>query len=466
MSVPSSRNGVAALVLAAILIVVLYFVDTHRHLYRMGKAVACKDDSVFEGAQAEILEYGLQDVRGLTIDSSQRFIYIAEANRDVLIYDTFPEPNKADAQHPGGGFINSDHDLICRDGECENLDDRDVAIVGDQAYITENGKAKISVRMLGVDHKLNGWRLWDPKWADAIATPSGISVIEHRVFISTDTPSMFAHGTVSDSRKRNGALYVACEVGDCQPDLVGDTLQHPSGVVSTGPNGPVYVVDDGGDSVRYSIYRKVLGRGWIQDGVLASVPKGGQEMPRFLGIAFSKVKQMIFAAGPGGIYAFDAHGASLGRMIFDQPVSGVAVSDENRYLYLAVGHMLCRISFDRVIGKNRALSDQEVVHLENGQHDPTVPDLDPMLTTEVIKPAENKGSQRPSSKASKDKPSAPPADDSSGPTDGGGSQAPSSKPPVAKPQRTPGVHLRHNGDPHARPSGPCRCCCDMQGRTR
>jgi hypothetical protein len=470
MSSPSSRNGVVALVLAGALIVVLYLLDTNRHLYRMGKAVACKDDSVFEGAQAEILEYGLQDVRGLTTDSSQRFIYMAEANREVLIYDTLLDRNQVDAQHPAGGFINSDHDLICRDGECENLDDRDIAIVGNQAYITEDGKAKISIRVLGVDHKLNGWRLWDPKWADAIDTPSGISVIEHRIFISTETPSRFAHGTASDPKKRDGALYVACEVGDCQPDLIGDTLQHPSGVVSTGPNGPVYVVDDGGDSVRYSIYRKVLGRGWIQDGLLASVPKGGQEMPRFLGIAFSKVKQMIFAAGPGGIYAFDAHGASLGRMVFDQPVSGVTVSDENRYLYLAVGSMLCRISFDRVIETNRELPAKEVIHLEKGQHDPTIPDFDPILTAEVIKPADDH-SQSPGSKTLKEKPTELPAGDSHGPSDDNGSHNPGSNPPISKPpsgkpQRTPELHVRHNGVPSDRPSGPCRCCCNLQGPAR
>lgn len=384
MSNLTSRNGSFALALTGVLIVALYFGDRNRHFYSMGKAVACKDDSVFEGVQAEILEYGLQDVRGLATDASGRYLYVAEANRPILIYDTVPAPGQSDQKHRDPGFINSPFDLTCRDGKCEDLDDRDIAIAGEEAFITENGKGRIFLRKLDKGRDLGRAELWDPKWADALNTPSGISVTQDVVFVSTDTPSRYARGTVPDPSKKGGALYVVCRIGDCQPDLIGATLQHPSGVVSRGPNGPVYVADDNEDSVRWLIYRKVADRGWIQDGLLASVPKSGETTPRFLGIAFSSAKQMIFAAGPTGIYAFDVHGASIGRMDFDEPVSGVAVSD--KWLYLVVGHMLCRIPFDRVKETDKALRGLELLHPAPGQQDPAEPVLTPLPVQQAVGP--------------------------------------------------------------------------------
>jgi hypothetical protein len=501
MNSSASRNGWVALALAGILILGLYLADKDRHLYRMGKAVACKDDSVFEGAQAEILEYGLQDVRGLALDSSQRYLYIAEANREVLIYDTLPDPKQADADHPSAGFINSSHDLICRDGECENLDDRDVAIAGTEIFITENGKARIFLRIIDADHHLAGSKLWDPNWADTLSTPSGIAVIQSRVFVSTEMPARLAQGAGSRPTQRGGALYVACENGDCQPDLIGDTLKHPSGVVSRGANGPVYVADDNGNSVRYLIYRKVPGRGWIEDGFLASVPKGGEAVSRFLGLAFSEQKKMIFAAGPGGIYAFDVHSASMGRMIFDEPVSGVAVSDRYRYIYLVVGHMLCRISLDKVKETNKALPGQELIQLTPGQQDPTVA-VPSLVTPGGEVPAENKAGNKAESKSLNGRSTGPPADNSNGPNERAGSRPrgstpsvgdilvenssatgppgdnshglsagkssrpPTSAPSVAISQPKPAGHPRHNGVPRAGPSNPCQCCCSQKEQSR
>ncbi len=52
-------------------------------------------------------------------------------------------------------------------------------------------------------------------------------------------------------------------------------------------------------------------------------------------------RSMIFAAGPGGLYVFGRNGRNSGRILFDEPVSGVAACGKN--LYFVAGHMLCRM---------------------------------------------------------------------------------------------------------------------------
>ncbi len=242
-----------------------------------------------------------------------------------------------------GYLVNHPADLTCVDGPCEQLDHRDVAIGGSEAFIAEHGKGRILRRLLDKDHRLGQAQLWQSKWLDSLKAPSGIFVTAGTAFVTTDTPPPDSKASTSGTPVKGGALYLLCTTGDCKPTLVDGALHQPSGVVATDPQGPVYVADQDGATLRWPIYRNLPGRGWIQDGFLASAPASEHNLPVFLGIAFSPVMHMIFTAGPSGLYAFDVNGAAIGRMTFDEPVSGVAAAPDS--LYLVVGQMLRRISF-------------------------------------------------------------------------------------------------------------------------
>ena len=75
---------------AAVLIIVclLGVLDKKRHADVMGKSESCVGGDYFNKTHAEILAYGLHDAGGITADPTGRYIYIAEGNRPILIYDT------------------------------------------------------------------------------------------------------------------------------------------------------------------------------------------------------------------------------------------------------------------------------------------------------------------------------------------------------------------------------------------
>jgi hypothetical protein len=114
----------------------------------------------------------------------------------------------------------------------------------------------------------------------------------------------------------------------------------------------------------------------------------GEPLPTFFGLALhdpckgackdpreNESRRIVFAAGPGGLYVFDNGGTILGRVMFDEPVSGLALSGKEVYggggegsaptryrLYLVVGHMLCSLIFKdptEAPGTNTAVNPPE-----------------------------------------------------------------------------------------------------------
>ena len=124
------------------------------------------------------------------------------------------------------------------------------------------------------------------------------------------------------------------------PVRVSEGLHRPSGILPDDANGLVYVadVDDEQKTLRWVIFKKKEER-WIPAGYLSSTPTNGKPLPKFLGLASGNGR--IFAAGPMALYAFRPDGTSIGKMEFDEPVSGVAATDDA--IYLIVGNVLGRI---------------------------------------------------------------------------------------------------------------------------
>lgn len=374
------RDGI---ILVAVGIPLLFYlwdgVYGRRHPYRVGQAEACASGSVFSRRQAEIIAYGLDDVRGLAIDDSDAlgdYVYIAEAHRPPLIFDTHLD-NGHFVGFRGLGRKEFSNQPLCLDGACEDLNNRGLAVNGKEVILAEDGKGKLDRRALS-GFELGEEKGWGELDVEMLQAPAGAWGSGATWFVTNDR-GREAHEDPFAPEKMGGTLYRvvlghdgAADSGPTSGSLrdLKDGLQRPSGVVAETPDGPVYVTEDYGDGVRWAIFKKV-GEKWLQDGYLASVRKDGQRVPQFLGIAFwpetlepeergsqflvpkrldtatadeemlKREAKVIFAAGPRGLYAFDTGGASIGRMAFDEPVSGLTLS--KYYLYLVVGNKLCRI---------------------------------------------------------------------------------------------------------------------------
>ena len=308
--------------------------DPHPRHDVIGTSVACTNGFPFAGIHAEVLEYGLQDVRGLACDASGQDVFIAEGKRSVLVYST-----------QSGSIVRS-RQLLCSGAPCEVTDRRGLAFVEPILYVAEHGRAQIIERnfessrealsssgdldpSLGVSTPLSGT-------AGMISAPSGVAFAEQTLFI-TDDPK-------EDSAEPAGALY-ACASSNCEPQLVSDHLEHPSGVAAASKDGPVYVVEKRAHEVDWPIFTNTSEHGWMRSGSLGSAPISESAAPPFWGIAFNDSRRMIFAAGPGGLYIFGRTGRNSGRVRFEDPITGIASCGE--VVYFAVGHMLGRLVIPR-----------------------------------------------------------------------------------------------------------------------
>jgi len=361
--------------------------DQCRYPYHIGEAQSCSGGALFAGAQAEIVEYGLQDARGISADKARKNVYIIEGNRHIVMYNE--DSGKAEP-----ALMNDDMEFMCPDGGCDDADARDVVIDGSDAYVVEHGKGRIFKGTLGNDGHLTSLVSDETDTPQVAFSPSGVGGSPQALAVSGET---FLEGETAkaDTNKTKGLLYIFPRPGkkqneaaqnqssskkneaqekskpDSQPapptiDLkdnidqeppkpaISTGLHRPSGVVWEESGKYVYVADDDDvdDAVRWSIFEQ-QGKGWVPAGLLASVPKMHQGMPKFLGIALEHEKQIIFAAGPMGLYAFRHDGESIGKISFDEPVSGVALTSD--YIYLIVGHMLCRIPLYKLIEQEKKI---------------------------------------------------------------------------------------------------------------
>jgi hypothetical protein len=334
----------------------LHMLDNHVARDHMGRAIACSDKFPFKNTQAEILEYGLQDVSGLAWDQEKTRVFLAERSRSLLIYwlDAGMSPDTKPSL-----FEDPEPSTMCSDESCGIADQRGLAIMDGKLFTAEHGRGQIAVRDLPPSHfqKDDGakWLLSAsplPVKQELLTEPSGIAAVDHRLFVTDEprrsVPAPKANSTASvepvgDDRataQASGALYV-CTAIDCA--TITTSLRHPSGVAAEKANGPVFVADSDGHEVRWPVYENAEGK-WREVRSLGSVAISEKSIPSFLGLALDDYRQLVFAAGPGGLYVFDFSGTLLGRIMFDDPVTGVAMGKDQ--VYLAVGHTLCALTFD------------------------------------------------------------------------------------------------------------------------
>jgi hypothetical protein len=306
-------------------IVLLWEMRDFNSPQRIGHAVACSAAFPFRDQQAQILAYGLQDVRGLACAGSTP--YFAEGGRPLIAWR--PESS---------GMNDSERDAMCPEESCGDADQRGVAISGGALYVAEHSRARIAVQNIPRGSK--GASKLDTHAPSAFASgltgPStGVAAAGDTLFITDDRPWPAYQGGLTAGK--SGGLYT-CRGPGCTPALIDGALQHPSGVAAVGPNGPIFVAENLGRAVRWRSYG--CGNGvCAQTGALGSARWSGEPAASFLGVATDGSR--VFAAGPGGLYVLAVDGTVQGRVMFDEPVSGVAT--DGKSVYLAVGHNLCRL---------------------------------------------------------------------------------------------------------------------------
>jgi hypothetical protein len=377
--------GLGALLWIAIM---LGIYDTNLGRNHVGHSISCSErfpfaDRVIDGRhtadqQAEVLDYGLQNVRGLAYDAADQRLFLSEGDRSLLVGDwEAQDKNKAayffKLRYP-------DEKYMCPEERCGYVDQGGLAIWNYQLYSAEHGRERITVRTigpnLGIEDVKSGLLHSSPLATDthSVSHPVGVAAVDGALFVTDDASWPGSPGTPpshpsaehpastqTESAGRSNAMYV-CDAASCTP--IPGALTHPSGVAATSINGPVFVADADQQEIRWPILVK-RGKDWIQTGSLGSVPISNGTLPTFLGVALfdpcngcsDDSRKMVFAAGPGGLYVFDTRGTMLGRVTFDEPVTGLALTGKEVYeqrgdpvpvryrLYLAVGHMLCSLTF-------------------------------------------------------------------------------------------------------------------------
>jgi hypothetical protein len=130
--------------------------------------------------------------------------------------------------------------------------------------------------------------------------------------------------------------------GQCTPVLVGSHLRHPSGIAEEKPGGRLFVAESDSKEVRWTIFQKSPAGNWFQAGALGSVSAAGVILPPFMGVAVDQSRGYVYAAGPKSLYVLSPEHGMLGRMVFEERVTGVAYY--HQAVYLVAGHRLCRIT--------------------------------------------------------------------------------------------------------------------------
>jgi hypothetical protein len=299
--------------------------DQQKLTGRLGKIESWSEEFPFSHEQrAEVLVTGLGEIRGLA-DHNGR-ILMADANGRVPRYAGELEEGRSK-------------------DEPANVDQRGAAVDGNLLFIAQYDQGRISTRNLQTQQDLPGIDLTD------VSGPSGIAVAGATLYVTDDRP--WRSSTDSKSSDSPGAV-LACPKsggGSCSP-VAGSRLQHPSGIALDDTGTFLFVTESDAAQVRWAVFQKITST-WIEAGALGSARVAGEVLPPFVGIAFgkpdpAKPRSYVFAAGPNSldVFSWPRPSQMLGRVVFEEPVSGVVVHD--KLIYLVVGHRLCRLTMDNL----------------------------------------------------------------------------------------------------------------------
>jgi hypothetical protein len=363
-----SLNYLLWALLILVFLVAIRWIDNRPSPERVGHPIACSDKFPFQDQEAEILQYGLNDVRGLASDSEGHQLFIQEADRALLIdwFDSGLAPNGGTQTETR--FQMTEAHSSCSEGSCGADDPRGLAILGNSLYSADFGRGQIAARPVPLKtfparqpNKADEAAMW---WEDSRKPvqenpqfwwkPSGIAAGGETLFAlekyelpmsPSISPGVDAVSKTDVAKPTSGYELIALSRTPqaYSAETIAVNLHNSSGLTAAASIGPVIVAQRDDAEVRWPVFEKINGH-WQQTRSLGAVKlDAGHATPTFLSLAVNPPWGMVFASGPGGLYVFALQdGTLLGRVMFDDPVD--AVTSSGNRVFLAVGHTLASLT--------------------------------------------------------------------------------------------------------------------------
>lgn len=315
----------------------------------------------FDG-RAEVLLYGLKDVRGIAASPDSKDqdgkvvdgkVFIIQDQLPPIVFD--PEKSKA--------YFSS---ATCIEADCDVRDAKGVVITDGESHPVKSAAsqdAPLTIRLLIAEkgQLMEATQMKDETISletqiskeiyPPLPPPIGLTQSSSTIFLTTDSPT---ETKLDEHHPPSGSLVslpIPCSPAAIKPLTLAKDLARPSGVAATAEHGPVYIAEDRTDRVVWSVYDyNEPSKTWRRSGELAAVPKDADAAPAFRPLALGQdlahgKRSVIFAAGPEGLYAFRTDGTLLGIVRLDEPIAAMALANHHaqNVIYLVLGGKLCRI---------------------------------------------------------------------------------------------------------------------------
>lgn len=193
---------------------------------------------------------------------------------------------------------------------------------------------KPEAKFITLADKYNGQRFSSPN--DAVYNSKG-------EFYFTDPPYGLPGQNDEDSLKEipfNG-VYKVKTTGEVI--LLADSIARPNGIAFFPGESQLIVASSDGKNPNWYIYdvkedSLANGRIFYPDIVLAKGQRGSPD-----GLKIDK-KGTVFATGPGGVWIFSSSGKALGKIKLEQSASNVALSADEKTLYITNDSQVLRVT--------------------------------------------------------------------------------------------------------------------------
>jgi hypothetical protein len=297
------------------------------------------------GHRIRVVDFGLEEGRGLAFrterlaDKVVEHVYVADAWDAIFDCELERRPIRCrdDRQTPLRRLPVTE---ICPSGECAPVEHGGMTIGGDWLYVADAHQRKVTMRNLA-DPRLGTRTIGDGvvrRIHDVVRVASNGQVVAES---AVDDGVVLARDEKADPAETEGAVYELSDAGVRRN--IEARFTHPVGLAYSSLRKRLYVVDVRGRTQTWRYFERVETT-WREKGVLWSETIAHAERwPRLQSMAIGTSvanEEVVFAAGPDGLYLFHADGTLLAKYLLGAPVSGLTWG-RNGELFMTVERRLC-----------------------------------------------------------------------------------------------------------------------------
>jgi sugar lactone lactonase YvrE len=232
--------------------------------------------------------------------------------------------------------------VVCPDGDCEPIEHGGLLVVGQQLVVSDEHQRRLLVRGLASDQsqKLESMgKTVLGRVHDAASIAPGTIVVAES---AAGNDERVDDADRQKAPHHRGAVYTLSHTG-VREDVKAE-FEDPVGVAYSARDKRLYVADISPNAETWRYFDREPS-GWTEKGILWTAPiKSPTERPRLqsivIGVDRERSSEIIFAAGPDGLYLLDPAGVLLAKYMLSAPVSGLTWGDGGE-LFMTVGRRLC-----------------------------------------------------------------------------------------------------------------------------